>query len=277
MKQYSKDNVTMEHVFRDTVSKLRVAQFSSINKLTRAVLSPGITDQLLSFSPIQYPLSRDGYFAYLHPCEVDKTLLKNKDSYRRLWAGGSMELYSPMQFDKDYSCVETIKRTRRTSTGVFLTLERNILDRLNQFPLLKETRLLAYTNSKPTISDVNPLSHLEVEKSQLIDTIEFNEENIIKYSILSSNPHRVHWDKKYCVDMEGYKNMIVPGPYILQLTANIIESYIGCKLTNIKYRNINFIYPNTQLNLHCNHTLKTFWLSNKGNPELIYFTLNIND
>lgn len=267
----------MEHVFKDTVSKLRVIQFNSINGLKRAILSPGITDHLLSFSPIQYPLSRDGYFAYLHPSEVDKRLVKSKDIYRRLWAGGSMELYSPLHFDEDYSCVEIIKRTRRTSQGMFLTLERKLMDRTHQSPLLKETRMLAYTKSRPTILNINPLSKLEVGEKQLIDTFQFNEENILKYNILSSNPHRIHWDRGYCVDVEGYENIIVPGPYILQLTANIIESYMGCKLTNIKYRNINFIYPNTQLNLYYNSKSNIFWLSNKAHPDLIYFTLNVND
>ncbi|CAL9729694.1 hydroxyacyl-thioester dehydratase type 2, mitochondrial [Monosporozyma unispora] len=266
----------MERIFKDVVSKLRVNQFSQINGLKQGT-NPGITDYLLSFSPIENPLSKDGYYAYLDPWEVDKKFMKNGPFTRRLWGGGSMKLYSALQYDRVYFCVEKMKRIRETSGVVFMTLERNVLNKIGTFPILKELRTLAYTNVKPNISANVFLPNTILESGKLITTIEFNEENIIKYNILSSNPHRIHWDKNYCITKEGYKNIIVPGPYILQLATNLIEHYVNFKLTNIKYRNVNFIYPNTQLSLCCDSTLKIFWLSNKIKPNLIYFILNIND
>lgn len=265
-------------VFRDTISSLKLRQFRQINGLNNSSASPSLTDHLLSFSPLQYPLSQDGYFSYLDPCNVDDNLTKTKPFTRRLWGGGSTELYGPLQFDKVYTCLERIKKVRETSHGVYITLSRTILDEsvTNVTPLSKEVRTLVYTNSMPVRSYNSILPNLNLQEVQLVKRIKFTVDDIVKYNILSLNPHKIHWDKIYSVGTEGYKNIIVPGPYILQLVTNLIERHSNRTIRYIKYRNINYIYPETLVSLiHYSGDTNTFWLIDDINRNLIYFTVTI--
>lgn len=283
-------------IFKDVISSIKLKQFAEINGLTinnRCKIGSDITDHLLSFTPLQYPLSKDGYFDYLMPDKIDNKCLNFLNDYksgtylRRVWGGGSLKLFSSIEHDKIYSCIESVKTLKRTSSGIYVTLKRDIIhaDDTNtsnhessSSVLLQEIRNLVYTDSEPTVSYYDNLTNDRgLLDGQIIKTFAFEIDNVTKYNILSSNPHRVHWDKNYAVNIEKYKDIIVPGPYILQLSTNLIESALGSPLTNIKYRNLNFIYSTTVINLLADSKFKTFWLVDKKDPRLIYFVLNIEE
>lgn len=284
-------------IFKDVISSIKLKQFVEINGLTvnnRGKLGSTITDHLLSFVPLQYPLSKDGFFDYLIPSKIDSKyqsfLNDNKRGayWRRVWGGGSMKLFSSIDHNKVYTCFESIKSLKRTSNGTYVILKRDIVDtgdtRVHNYEtsspllLLQEIRTLVYTDNEPTVNYYGKLSKdKNLSTGQIIKTFGFEIDNITKYNILSSNPHKVHWDKNYAVSIEKYKDIIVPGPYILQLTTHLIEPFLDSPLTNIKYRNVNFIYPGTAVNLVANSKFKTFWLIDKNDPRLIYFILNIEE
>lgn len=270
--------VISTHVFKDVLNSTKLKQFRQISRLKESLKSTiTITDPLLSFSPLEYPVSKDGYFQYLEPRHL--TAGEEITFLRRLWAGGNMKLMSSLKYDKPYTCIETLKRVRKTSQGVYVTLQRDLFDEENNnlsTSLLQELRTLVYTNLKPQVSlSRNSVQILSGENSYLLGSFTFDKMDVIKYNILSSNPHKIHWDSQYCIVVEGYKDIIVPGPYIVQLTTSLIEQYYDKHLTSIKYRNVNYIYPGTKVNIFGDQNGKTFWMSDAKEPSLIYFILNI--
>lgn len=280
-------------IFKDVISSIKLKQFIEINGLTRNKsrrFGPNITDHLLSFVPLQCTLSKDGYFDYLIPSKIDNRFQnfhnydKNGSYLRRVWGGGSMKLFSSINYDKTYSCVETIRTLKRTSNGIYVILKRNIIDNdgtnidKSSTLLLQEIRTLVYTYSKPNVVYYDKITNNRgFSDGQIIKTFCFETDNIIKYNILSSNPHKIHWDKNYSVNVEKYKDIIVSGPYILQLVTHLIGSVLDSPLTDIKYRNLNFIYPGTEVSLVTDSNCKTFWLTDKNDPRLVYFILTIEE
>ena len=119
--------------------------------------------------------------------------------------------------------------------------------------LLEELRTLIYTDSNPQERTTTTL--ITDSAGETIGTFNFKEMDIIRYSQLTLNPHRIHWDKDYCRGTEGYRDIIVQGPFSLQVLLRIFEQYLKrqCHDTNIsqiKYKNTAPLYPGTMITIH---------------------------
>lgn len=204
-------------------------------------------DHLLFFNPGYNDLNSDGYFCYQTPSSLLKDdSLKFK---RRLWAQGSMAFYQPIQFNQEYYCQEKIKFIKQVNGSHYVCIERLIAksghepntDNLH----LKELRTLAYTNSHP----VTPVVEVP-ENVSTIGEFTISELDIVRYGQLSSNPHRIHWDRGYCQDIEGYTDIIAQGPFLVQIIMKSVSSIIGnTNITNIKYKNIKHVYAGTRVEI----------------------------
>lgn len=60
---------------------------------------------------------------------------------------------------------------------------------------------------------------------------------LFRYSALTFNGHRIHYDRDYAVDCEGYPGLVVHGPLLATLLANIREHVVGQrKLATFAFR-----------------------------------------
>ena len=47
-----------------------------------------------------------------------------------------------------------------------------------------------------------------------------------RYSALTFNGHRIHYDRKYVTEVEGYPGLIVHGPLIATLLMDLVLAYL---------------------------------------------------
>ena len=59
---------------------------------------------------------------------------------------------------------------------------------------------------------------------------------LFRYSALTFNGHRIHYDADYCRDVEGYPNLVVHGPLVATLLANFAEDLGGGRPSAFDYR-----------------------------------------
>ena len=62
---------------------------------------------------------------------------------------------------------------------------------------------------------------------------------LFRYSSLTFNTHRIHYDYPYATQVEGYKNIVVHGPLLTTLILDLIndiEKGEGKKLSSLSYR-----------------------------------------
>ena len=43
------------------------------------------------------------------------------------------------------------------------------------------------------------------------------------YSAITFNPHRIHYDKPYCMEVEGYPGLVVHGPFAQQRLFDLLR------------------------------------------------------
>ena len=61
---------------------------------------------------------------------------------------------------------------------------------------------------------------------------------LFRYSALTFNGHRIHYDADYCRDVEGYPNLVIHGPLNATLLAGFAEEMSGRPLKRFRYRGL---------------------------------------
>lgn len=60
---------------------------------------------------------------------------------------------------------------------------------------------------------------------------------LFRYSALTFNGHRIHYDRDYCRDVEGYPDLVVHGPLIATLLINqAVAHHAEKKLQSFDFR-----------------------------------------
>ena len=46
---------------------------------------------------------------------------------------------------------------------------------------------------------------------------------LFRYSAITFNPHRIHYDRTYCIETEGYPGLVVHGPFAQQCLFDLLR------------------------------------------------------
>lgn len=180
-------------------------------------------------------MGRDGYDDFQAP------MVKNKELFRRrMWVQGKYDFGSAytngveQKVGQELWCNETIPTVRSINEGesVFVTIERD-------FGAVKEFRSLVYTNKQyelPSFSGGKESEFLSGNGyDEVIGLNELHRMNVIKYSFLTYNVHKIHLDQAYA-ELEGLPDLIVQGPYLATILLQLCpsEGLIGFNYKNVQ-------------------------------------------
>jgi 3-methylfumaryl-CoA hydratase len=142
---------------------------------------------------------------------------------RRLFAGGNLRVMSPVAID-----TPLVRRSRVTNVQakpgrsgplVFVTVTHDYLD--GAAPTgCQEAHQLVYRSGAATV-DPAPLGHPPTtpppaDPSRSI-TLATDPVALFRFSALTANSHRIHYDAGYATDVEGLPGVIVHGPLLAML------------------------------------------------------------
>ncbi len=137
------------------------------------------------------------------------------DLPRRMWAGGRVSWQGELRVGDRVSRTSTIQRVQEKQGGagrlVFVTV-KHVIDG-PAGPVIEEEQDLVYRGTegaavKPAAAVTDPLAPGEgITASVRPDPV-----LLFRYSALTGNGHRIHYDLDYARDVEGYPGLIVHGP-----------------------------------------------------------------
>lgn len=155
---------------------------------------------------------------------------------RRMWAGGDIELVSPLNFGDHIKKISTIfdikQKHGKSGELVFVTVNHEIYagERL----AIKERQDIVYLD----VSDNKPRPVVPSEEVHLSRIVDPTEAMLFRYSALTFNAHRIHYDRAYA-EKEGYSDLVVHGPLIVTLLLDFLrEIFPDAKLENFNFRGI---------------------------------------
>ncbi|MDP1566809.1 MAG: MaoC family dehydratase N-terminal domain-containing protein [Polaromonas sp.] len=74
---------------------------------------------------------------------------------------------------------------------------------------------------------------------------------LFRYSALTFNGHRIHYDRKYATEVEGYPGLIVHGPLIATLLADLLRRNMpGARLLKFEFRAVRPVFDLWPFKLH---------------------------
>jgi 3-methylfumaryl-CoA hydratase len=154
---------------------------------------------------------------------------------RRMWAGGSFEFHSPLRLGERAQKRSTIRaiepKEGRTGRLYFITIE-HIYSVQNAVRLAEEQTIVYRELSGQAAGPAEP-APATADYSQ-----EWRLENValFRYSALTFNGHRIHYDVDYCRNVEGYPNLVIHGPLIATLLIDLCTRHENRPIKRFVYR-----------------------------------------
>ncbi len=152
------------------------------------------------------------------------------DLPRRMWAGGRFEFSAPLRFGdtitKSSSIQNVTLKQGRSGTLCFVTLKHEFTGE-DGGPRHREEQDIVYRED-PAPGSARPEAPAPPDDGKWSYTVEPSAVMLFRYSALTFNGHRIHYDRDYCRDVEGYPGLVFHGP----LTATLLADFAARQIPN---------------------------------------------
>ena len=157
---------------------------------------------------------------------------------RRMWAGGRLEFRRPLKVGEAIERTSTIAsvdvKQGRSGTLVFVLVRHEIAG-AGTLAIVEEHDIVYReaphpgdppASRKPAPAD--PAWRRDVTPDDVL---------LFRYSALTFNGHRIHYDRRYVTTVEGYPGLVVHGPLLATLLADLARDHVApAELATFSFR-----------------------------------------
>ncbi|WP_077036817.1 MaoC family dehydratase N-terminal domain-containing protein [Pelomonas sp. KK5] len=145
---------------------------------------------------------------------------------RRMWAGSRIEFHAPLRAGQAISRLSHIEDVQskqgRSGPLVFVRL-RHEISAEGALALVEQQDLVYREMARP--GEPAPGAEAAAGKPQWSRGIEPDAVLLFRYSALTFNGHRIHYDRTYATKTEGYAGLVVHGPLIATLLLDLLRRH----------------------------------------------------
>lgn len=169
---------------------------------------------------------------------------------RRMWAGSRIKFSAPVHVGEEVrreSLIADISHKKgRSGELVFVTLQHRLYsgDRL----LLEEEQDLVYREAVAASAASTPGP--APASAQWSRQLEPDSVLLFRYSALTFNSHRIHYDRDYAVSEESYPALVVQGPLTATLLLDLLHRELpGAVVVAFDFRGVRPLFEGQVLQL----------------------------
>jgi itaconyl-CoA hydratase/mesaconyl-C4 CoA hydratase len=133
----------------------------------------------------------------------------------RMWAGGRVDFFKPLIVGADARRVSTVKAVKekegRGGKLLFVTVQHEYVQD-GEAAIREEQDLVYRAPAPPKLTGTEP-----APTSQWKTQVEPRATLLFRYSAVTFNTHRIHYDFPYATQEEGYPGIVVHGPLLATL------------------------------------------------------------
>jgi 3-methylfumaryl-CoA hydratase len=145
---------------------------------------------------------------------------------RRMWAGSRLRFDRPLRVGEEVELVSTVdkveEKSGRSGALVFVTV-RHRISAGGALALEEEQDLVYRDPPKPGASTAPPAAAEPAPRGAWRREIVPDDVLLFRYSALTFNGHRIHYDRRYVTEIEGYPGLVVHGPLIATLLVDLVR------------------------------------------------------
>ena len=192
---------------------------------------------------------------------------------RRMWAGGELEFVDPLRVGDEARRTSRISdisvKTGSTGTLCFVSVEHLITS--SRGTAIRERQDIVYreltggASAPPKAPPPPPVAkHKETHISDPV--------LLFRYSALTFNGHRIHYDRDYVTKVEGYRGLIFHGPLQAALIVELAAKLHGDKPPKkFAYRGLQPLFEGSAFSVNANDNAEgmELWTANaEGQPTM---------
>ena len=170
---------------------------------------------------------------------------------RRMWAGGRFSFIKPIELNEKITRTSTIAdvTVKQGRAGALcFVLVRHEVHGENGLALTEEHDIV-YRDAPapnepppaPKTAPVDGVWHRDIAPDDVL---------LFRYSALTFNGHRIHYDRQYVTQVEGYPGLIVHGPLIATLLVDLLRRNTDRALKSFKFRAVSPLFDIAPFSVH---------------------------
>jgi 3-methylfumaryl-CoA hydratase len=147
---------------------------------------------------------------------------------RRMWAGSQFEFRAPLRLgdvlQRSSTIVDVSGKSGRSGELVFVKVRHELRCNGAAEPALVEFHDIVYRDAQRP-DDLPPPPQAAAEGAAWQRELRPDEVLLFRYSALTFNGHRIHYDRPYATQVEGYPGLVVHGPLIATLLLDLLRRH----------------------------------------------------
>lgn len=157
---------------------------------------------------------------------------------RRMWAGGVLEWHHPVLLGHEAQRRSTItaidEKQGRSGALIFTTVTHEV-HQAGRLCISEEQHIVYREAAASSAATQAPAADSASDASRMWS---FDATALFRYSALTFNGHRIHYDPDYTRDVEGYAGLVVHGPLLATLMLDLAHGE-GRSMARFEYRAVS--------------------------------------
>ncbi|MDF1819647.1 MAG: MaoC family dehydratase N-terminal domain-containing protein [Immundisolibacteraceae bacterium] len=190
----------------------------------------------------------------------------------RMWAGGDLTFHEPLRagdrVTRSSRIANVILKQGKSGPLVFVTIDHQCS--VDGTLAVSERQDIVYKQAiaKPSATQIeSPEPSVDADA----DALTVNAVDLFRYSALTFNGHRIHYDREYAQSEEGYPGLVVHGPFQGTLLMNRAAELCGGVPARFSFRGVAPLFDQTPFWLRASTTADggEVWCEGvDGNPTM---------
>ncbi|MFK7875791.1 MAG: MaoC family dehydratase N-terminal domain-containing protein [Paracoccaceae bacterium] len=158
---------------------------------------------------------------------------------RRMWAGGSLSFHAPLRVGDRLECRSTILKVADKSTDsqpmVFVTVQHEVTG--PEGLAVQEQQTIVYLQIPDVFTP--PKKRGMPAETVVRRTQPVTEATLFRFSAITFNAHRIHYDLPYTQSIEHYPGLVIHGPYQAMQLMALATSHHGHAPNHFEFRGVH--------------------------------------
>lgn len=171
--------------------------------------------------------------AFLPPVELPQCL----------WAGSRVQFHHPLHVGdtvtRTSSIVDISRKDGRSGPLVFVQVRHEIGN--DDIAVTEDQDIVYRDHRRP--GDLPAATRKPPGDAIWSRDVEPDEVMLFRYSALTFNAHRIHYDRDYAMDVEGYPGLVVQGPLVATLLLDLVNRHRpGATIASFGFRAVRPLF-----------------------------------
>jgi len=172
---------------------------------------------------------------------------------RRMWAGSRLAFPGNLRVGRDLERTSTIAsvvpKTGSAGPLVFVTVRHEIREAGGGPVLVTDEHDIVYRGigeARPAAAKPEATPKADWSRSLIPDDV-----LLFRYSALTFNGHRIHYDRAYVTGVEGYPGLVVHGPLMATLLVDLVgRNAPGARIESFAFRGRSPVFDGETISIN---------------------------